>query len=159
MGRVDHGDTFLESYELERSRGRTIFSKQAIIDYKDTHITSVSYTHLDVYKRQVLKKAGYDKKVENIDYSVLADDAAADVCKTIALFNDKIKEAANRYEPSVIARYLVDVAQSFNKFYHDNIILADDENVKNARLALVDAVRTVIKSGLAILGIDAPEQM
>ena len=55
--------------------------------------------------------------------------------------------------------YLVDVAQSFNKFYHDNIILADDENVKNARLALVDAVRTVIKSGLAILGIDAPEQM
>ena len=71
----------------------------------------------------------------------------------------KLRKPRSRYEPSVIARYLVDVAQSFNKFYHDNIILADDENVKNARLALVDAVRTVIKSGLAILGIDAPEQM
>ena len=134
-----------------------VFSWDRMLNFDGETGPYVQYTHARACS--VLKKAGYDKKEENIDYSVLTDDAAADVCKTIALFNDKIKEAANRYEPSVIARYLVDVAQSFNKFYHDNIILADDENVKNARLALVDAVRTVIKSGLAILGIDAPEQM
>ena len=134
-----------------------VFSWDRMLNFDGETGPYVQYTHARACS--VLKKAGYDKKVENIDYYVLTDDAAADVCKTIALFNDKIKEAANRYEPSVIARYLVDVAQSFNKFYHDNIILADDENVKNARLALVDAVRTVIKSGLAILGIDAPEQM
>ncbi len=134
-----------------------VFSWDRMLNFDGETGPYVQYTHARACS--VLKKAGYDKKAENIDYSVLTDDAAADVCKTIALFNDKIKEAANRYEPSVIARYLVDVAQSFNKFYHDNIILADDENVKNARLALVDAVRTVIKSGLAILGIDAPKQM
>lgn len=134
-----------------------VFSWDRMLNFDGETGPYVQYTHARACS--VLKKAEYDKKAENIDYSVLTDDAAADVCKTIALFNDKIKEAANRYEPSVIARYLVDVAQSFNKFYHDNIILADDENVKNARLALVDAVRTVIKSGLAILGIDAPEQM
>ena len=134
-----------------------VFSWDRMLNFDGETGPYVQYTHARACS--VLKKAGYDKKAENIDYSVLTDDAAADVCKTIALFNDKIKEAANRYEPSVIARYLVDVAQSFNKFYHDDIILADDENVKNARLALVDAVRTVIKSGLAILGIDAPEQM
>ncbi len=134
-----------------------VFSWDRMLNFDGETGPYVQYTHARACS--VLKKAGYDKKAENIDYSILTDDAAADVCKTIALFNDKIKEAANRYEPSVIARYLVDVAQSFNKFYHDNIILADDENVKNARLALVDAVRTVIKSGLAILGIDAPEQM
>ena len=134
-----------------------VFSWDRMLNFDGETGPYVQYTHARACS--VLKKAGYDKKAENIDYSVLTDDAAADVCKTIALFNDKIKEAANRYEPSAIARYLVDVAQSFNKFYHDNIILADDENVKNARLALVDAVRTVIKSGLAILGIDAPEQM
>lgn len=134
-----------------------VFSWDRMLNFDGETGPYVQYTHARACS--VLKKAGYDKKAENIDYSVLTDDAAADVCKTIALFNDKIKEAANRYEPSVLARYLVDVAQSFNKFYHDNIILADDENVKNARLALVDAVRTVIKSGLAILGIDAPEQM
>ena len=134
-----------------------VFSWDRMLNFDGETGPYVQYTHARACS--VLKKAGYDKKAENIDYSVLTDDATADVCKTIALFNDKIKEAANRYEPSVIARYLVDVAQSFNKFYHDNIILADDENVKNARLAIVDAVRTVIKSGLAILGIDAPEQM
>lgn len=134
-----------------------VFSWDRMLNFDGETGPYVQYTHARACS--VLKKAGYDKKAENIDYSILTDDAAADVCKTIALFNDKIKEAANRYEPSVIARYLVDVAQSFNKFYHDNIILADDENVKNARLALVDAVRKVIKSGLAILGIDAPEQM
>ena len=134
-----------------------VFSWDRMLNFDGETGPYVQYTHARACS--VLKKAGYDKKAENIDYFVLTDDAAADVCKTIALFNDKIKEAANRYEPSVIARYLVDVAQSFNKFYHDNIILADDENVKNARLALVDTVRTVIKSGLAILGIDAPEQM
>ena len=77
----------------------------------------------------------------------------------LAGYSDKIKEAASRYEPSVIARYLVDLSQAFNKFYHDNVILTDDEKVRNARLAVVDAVRLVIKSGLEILGIKAPERM
>lgn len=96
---------------------------------------------------------------KDIDYSVLTDDASADVCKILANYSAKIKEAANRYEPSVIARYLVDLSQAFNKFYHDNIILTDDEAVRKARLMVVDCVRTVLKSGLAILGIKAPEQM
>ena len=77
----------------------------------------------------------------------------------LASYSDKIVEAAGRYEPSVIARYLVDLSQAFNKFYHDNTILADDVELKKARLAIVDAVETVIKSGLEILGIKAPEQM
>lgn len=77
---------------------------------------------------------------------MLTDDASVDVCKMLANYSAKIKEAASRYEPSVIARYLVDLSQAFNKFYHDNVILTDDENVRNARLAVVDAVRLVIKS-------------
>ncbi len=143
----------------------------------------VQYTHARACS--VLKKAGYcDEMKKDIDYSVLTDDASADVCKILANYSAKIKEAANRYEPSVIARYLVDLSQAFNKFYHDNIILpsviarylvdlsqafnkfyhdniilTDDEAVRKARLMVVDCVRTVLKSGLAILGIKAPEQM
>ena len=52
LGRVDHGDAFLDNFELERSRGITIFSKQAVFDLGNTRFTPVSYTHLDVYKRQ-----------------------------------------------------------------------------------------------------------
>ena len=116
----------------------------------------VQYTHARACS--VLKKAGTLVK-DNIDYSVLTDEASADVCKILANYSTKIKEAAGRYEPSVIARYLVDLSQAFNKFYHDNIILTDDENVRNARLMVVDCVRTVLKSGLAVLGIKAPSQM
>lgn len=137
-----------------------VFSWDRMLNFDGETGPYVQYTHARACS--VMKKAGYTSSLENmlnIDYSVLTDEASVDVCKMLQAYSDKIKEAASRYEPSVIARYLVDLSQAFNKFYHDNIILAEDEKVKNARLAVVDAVRLVIKSGLEILGIKAPERM
>lgn len=135
-----------------------VFSWDRMLNFDGETGPYVQYTHARACS--VLKKAGYDDTMKNnIDYSVLVDDASVDVCKTLASYSDKIIEAAGRYEPSVIARYLVDLSQAFNKFYHDNIILTDEIEVRKARLAVVDAVRLVIKSGLAILGIKAPVQM
>ncbi|MEA4973123.1 MAG: arginine--tRNA ligase [Candidatus Metalachnospira sp.] len=135
-----------------------VFSWDRMLNFDGETGPYVQYTHARA--TSVLNKAGYcDKMKENIDYSMVIDDASVEVFKILALYSDKILEAANRYEPSVIARYLVDVSQAFNKFYHDNMILTDDVVVRNARLAVVDAIKIVIKSGLAILGIDAPEQM
>ena len=70
-----------------------------------------------------------------------------------------VEEAAAKYEPSIVTRHLVDIAQSFNKFYHDEHILVDDEDEKNAKLALVKASRTVLANCLGLLGIAAPERM
>ena len=70
-----------------------------------------------------------------------------------------IKEAAEKYEPFMIARFAVSVAQHFNKFYHDCQINVEDENVKMARLKVVDVTMRVIKSALDLLGIECPEQM
>lgn len=135
-----------------------VFSWDRMLNFDGETGPYVQYTHARACS--VLKKAEYsDSMNEDIDYSVLTDDASVNVFKTLALYSDKIMEAANRYEPSVIARYLVDVSQAFNKFYHDNMILTDDIVIRNARLAVVEAIRIVIKSGLSILGIDAPEQM
>ena len=134
-----------------------VFSWDRMLNFDGETGPYVQYTHARACS--VLKKAGYVKGSAPIDYSVLTDDASVDVCKMLANYSAKIKEAASRYEPSVIARYLVDLSQAFNKFYHDNVILTDDENVRNARLAVVDAVRLVIKSGLEILGIKSPERM
>ena len=134
-----------------------VFSWDRMLNFDGETGPYVQYTHARACS--VLKKAGYVKGTAPIDYSVLTDDASVDVCKMLANYSAKIKEAASRYEPSVIARYLVDLSQAFNKFYHDNVILTDDENVRNARLAVVDAVRLVIKSGLEILGIKSPERM
>ncbi len=137
-----------------------VFSWDRMLNFDGETGPYVQYTHARACS--VLKKAGYVENKESltdIDYSVLTDDASVDVCKMLAGYSDKIREAASRYEPSVIARYLVDLSQAFNKFYHDNVILTDDDKVRNARLAVVDAVRLVIKSGLEILGIKAPERM
>ena len=66
---------------------------------------------------------------------------------------------ADKYEPFMIARFAVSVAQHFNKFYHDCQINVEEENVKLARLKVVDVTMKVIKSALDLLGIECPEQM
>ena len=70
-----------------------------------------------------------------------------------------IKEAGEKYEPSIMTRHIVDIAQGFNKFYHDEHILVEDEKEKTAKVALVLAVQTAIKNGLGLLGMKAPEKM
>ena len=70
-----------------------------------------------------------------------------------------MREAAEKYEPSVITRHIIDIAHYFNKFYHDEHILVDDEAEKQAKLALVCAAKQTIANGLGLLGIAAPEKM
>ncbi len=134
-----------------------VFSWQKMLSFEGETGPYVQYTNARACS--VLKKAGVTEVSADVDYSHLTDDAAVEVVKLLASFNDKVKDAADKYEPSIVSRYLVDLAQAFNKFYHDNVILADDENTRNARLAVVKSVSTVLKSGLALLGIEAPEQM
>lgn len=134
------------------------FSWERVLNFDGETGPYVQYTHARACS--VLRKAGIGLDTTlDVDYSVLTDEASIAVAKELALFEETIKEAAAKYEPSYIARYAVDVAQAFNKFYHDNAILVDDEKVKNARLAVVIAVKHVLKNALYLLGIAAPEQM
>ena len=70
-----------------------------------------------------------------------------------------VLEAADKYEPSIVTRHLVDIAQAFNKFYHDEHILVDNREERLAKLSLVSASKTVIANCLGLLGIKAPERM
>lgn len=70
-----------------------------------------------------------------------------------------IKDAADKYEPSVVARYAVDVAQAFNKFYNSTRINVDDVKLKNARVMLTYLTKNTISEALNLLGIEAPEAM
>ena len=70
-----------------------------------------------------------------------------------------VREAAAKYEPSILTRHLIDIAQSFNRFYHDEHILVDNEEEKVEKLALVYAAKVTIANCLAILGIKAPDKM
>ena len=91
--------------------------------------------------------------------SYIGGDSAYQLAKLIYRFPEAIADAAEKYEPSVVTRHIVDIAQSFNKFYHDEHILVDDAAEKRAKLALTFAAKQTLKNGLALLGIHAPEKM
>lgn len=136
-------------------RKDVVFEWKRMLNFDGETGPYVQYTHARACS--ILKKA--DTHQKDVDYSVLTDDASVAVCKLLDAFPEKVLEAAEKYEPSVISRQLMDIAQSFNKFYHDNPILNSEDHVREARVALVAAVEMVLKQGLALLGIQAPEQM
>ncbi len=133
-----------------------VFSWERMLNFDGETGPYVQYTHARACS--ILRK-GECSLAQNIDYSKLTDDASMEVCKLLEQFPKKIQEAADKLEPFIETRQLVSLSQAFNKFYHDNVILTSEEQTKQARIALVIAVKTVLKKGLALLGIKAPEQM
>ena len=118
----------------------------------------VQYTHARACS--VLKKSGLEaQEYKDLSFELLDDEASIQVCKVLEGFPKVIQEAANKLEPSLISRRIMDLAQSFNKFYHECPILTAEEETKKARVALVKAVQVVLCSGLGLLGIHAPERM
>lgn len=79
--------------------------------------------------------------------------------KEISRFPKVVADAAEKYEPSVVARFAVDVAQAFNKFYNSNRINVEDEAVKKARATVVYITKNTIKDAMLLLGIECPERM
>ncbi len=117
----------------------------------------VQYTHARACS--VLNKSKEDIDERNIDYKLLSNEDAMNLVRIIQQFPDIVKEAAKKYEPSIVTRYIVDVAQVFNKFYHDCPILVEDKELQRSRIALVYAAKQTIYNGLSLLGISAPERM
>ena len=132
-----------------------VFSWERMLSFEGETAPYVQYTHARA--TSVLNKAG--KLDFDVDYSILTDLASNEVVKLLYIYPEKIAEAANKNEPFVITRYLVNLAQAFNKFYHDNPVLNESLEVKNARLLIVYAVKNILKSGLMLIGIKAPDQM
>ena len=96
----------------------------------------------------------------NVDYSKLSSKEEFELVKSIANFNNAITFALEKLEPSILTRYVIEVAKGFNKFYNAHTVLnLEDEDLKATRLNLVKASLQVIKNGLELLGIDVVEKM
>ncbi|TXK84828.1 arginine--tRNA ligase [Paenibacillus sp. N3.4] len=94
-----------------------------------------------------------------MDAAQLLNTEAVRVIKELYLFTERVEQAMRKLEPSIIARYLVDLAQAFNHFYHECRVLVDDVPLREARLALVTCVQITLKNGLRLIGLQAPEQI
>lgn len=145
--------------ELSNSRIKDYtFSWSRTLSFEGETGPYVQYTHARACS--LLRKAKIQTGDVEVDYSVIADNSdAMEVVRVLGTFEDIVQRAADRYEPHHVTRYVLDLAQAFNKFYHDNPILSSENSVKKAMLTLVDATRIGIKNALALLGMEAPEQM
>ena len=123
----------------------------------------VQYTHARC--ASLLRKAGDEtiakaQETNNVDFALLAKlDSAYELTKLIYAFPGIVEQAGEKYEPSIITRHIIDIAQCFNKFYHDEHIIVEDEAEKASKIALVIATKRVIATGIGLLGMKAPERM
>lgn len=149
--------------ELSNNRIKDyVFNWDKVLNFDGETGPYVQYTHARC--ASVLRRAGDDivakaKDLASIDYKYLTSESAYDLAKLLYKFPAVVVDAGEKYEPSIVTRHIVDMAQGFNRFYHDEHILTDNEDEKVAKVALVLAAKEAIKNGLALLGMKAPERM
>ena len=131
-----------------------VFSYDKVLNFDGETSVYVQYTCARA--NSVLEKGGIPDS-----YEIVGPNAVEfELIKALSAFPDTVKDAADKYEPSYIARYAVDVSQKFNKFYFDcKILSAEDEPTKKFRLALTAATLQTLKNAFALLGIGIPEKM
>ncbi len=149
--------------ELSNNRIKDyVFSWNKVLDFNGETGPYVQYTYARC--ASVLRNAGEEAAAaaadpEAVKAEYLTSESAYQLARLLYKLPEVVMDAGDKYEPSIVTRHIVDIAQGFNRFYHDEHILVDNEEEKTAKLALVLAAKTAIKNGLALLGMDAPERM
>ena len=134
-----------------------IFDWDTMLNFNGETGPYIQYTY--VRTNSVLKKAGYLPEIKDIDFSRLTDKEAQNVLKLIYSFTNIIEQATVKNEPSVIARFLIDLSKAYSSFYNENKIIVEDKAIQDARVYLTYATNLVLKNGAKLLGIDMPEKM
>ena len=137
-----------------------VFSYDKALNFDGETGPYCQYTYAraaSVLSKAGLADAGADKF--NFDKAELSP-VEYDLVNILSNFPDTVKAAAEKYEPSLVTRYAVDLSSAFNKFYFDCKILGvESDNIRGFRLALTKATKTTLKNALSLLGIKTPEKM
>lgn len=143
-----------------------VFSYDKVLNFDGETAPYVQYTNARA--QSLLKKAGGAEKLtaELKDAPLSAEELKAlegkegeELVALISRFGEMVTDALEKYEPSVVTRYIIDVARSFNRFYLAYRILNAPENERRARIALTYAAHIVLQEGLRLIGVRAPEEM
>ncbi len=134
-----------------------IFDWDTILNFNGETGPYIQYTY--VRTNSVLNNSNGVKDVKKIDFSVLTDKESLEVVKKIYEFNNVIENSVDKNEPSLLARYLLELAKNYSTFYNNNKILVEDEKTKDARVFLTYSVGIVLKIGMKLLGIEMPDKM
>lgn len=142
-------------HDLKNDRRNAVnFKLEDVVKFEGETGPYVQYARARA--ESILRKGGI-RDFSNVDLTTVGD-AAWDILSFLGQYSDVVERAAVNYDPSVIAKYALELSKKFNQYYAHNRILQDDEG-QPARLALVQAVSHVLKDALAMLDIKAPDEM
>ena len=144
--------------DLSNSRIKDeVFDWNQILNFQGETGPYIQYTY--VRTKSVLEKAGYMPIIEEVKFDKLLDESSKNIIKLIYNFENILVQVTEKEEPSILSRYLIDLAKAFSNFYNDNKILVEDKEIQNARVYLTYAVGKVLKVGAKLLGIEMPNKM
>ena len=144
---------------LHDNRNKTqIFDINQATNFNGETGPYIQYTA--VRTKSVINKAGgVVPEFEDINLEKLTDDFSINVLKLISNFKDILNSVVEKSEPSILSRYLIDVAESYSSFYNSNKIINDDKELQDARIYLTYMVNITLTNGLELLGIEVPKEM
>ncbi len=144
--------------DLSNSRVKDeIFEWDEILNFQGETGPYIQYTY--VRTKSVLEKAGKLPELKDIKLDVLNDIYSQTIIKLIYNFQDILVQVTRKEEPSILSRYLIDLAKAFSSFYNENKIIVEDKDIQNARVYLTYAVNQVLKNGVELLGMQMPNKM
>lgn len=144
--------------DLAQSRVKDeVFDWDTILNFQGETGPYIQYTY--VRTKSVIDKAGGMPTIEEIDTNLLQDEYSIRLIKLIYELEDVLIQVTDKNEPSILSRYLIDVAKAYSNFYNENKIINEDKNLQNARVYLTYSVGRILKIGAGLLGIEMPDRM
>ena len=134
-----------------------IFDWDTILNFQGETGPYIQYTY--VRTKSVIEKAGGVPQVSTVDSKLLQDEYSIKLLKLIYDFEDVLVQVTDKNEPSILSRYLIDVAKAYSNFYNENKIINEDKELQDARVYLTYSVGKILSIGAGLLGIEMPERM
>ena len=134
-----------------------IFDWNTILNFQGETGPYIQYIY--VRTKSVLDKVKEIPQLENMNLEFLKDEQSIKVIKTLYNFNNILMSVVEKNETSLLARYLIELAQNYSNFYNENKIICDDKQLQDARIFLTYCVGIVLKAGMGLLGIQMPDRM
>ena len=134
-----------------------IFEWDQILNFQGETGPYIQYTY--VRTKSVLEKVEKVPEFSTIDLNELSDEYSQNIIKLMYNFENTLVQVTKKEEPSILSRYLIDLAKAYSSFYNENKIITDEQKIQEARVYLTYAVGQVLKTGANLLGIDMPEKM
>ncbi len=134
-----------------------VFDWDTVLNFNGETGPYIQYIY--VRTKSVLEKIGQIPDISSINFELLQDKESLKVLSTLYNFENVLMQVVEKNEPSLLARYLITLSQSYSNFYNENRIIGENEDIKNARAYLTYATYIVLKKGSELLGIKMPNKM